>query len=56
MQGWGAINKTSHEIVSGIWSDKEKDAHINVLEMKAAYLALQHFLFFHGRYSYKVVS
>ena len=43
MQGWGAINKTSHEIVSGFWSDKEKDAHINVLEMKAAYLALQQF-------------
>ena len=43
MQGWGATNKTSHEIVGGIWSDKETDAHRNVLEMKAAYLALQHF-------------
>ena len=30
-------------IVSAVWSDIDKDAHINFLETKAAYLALQHF-------------
>ena len=43
MYGWGAINKSSHEIISGVWSDSEKECHINFLEMKAAFLAIQQF-------------
>ena len=43
--GWGAINKTSCKTVQGLWSSDETDIHINILEMKAAFLALQHFFY-----------
>ena len=39
--GWGAHLLDQH--VSGIWSDQEKLLHINLLEMKALFLALQAF-------------
>ena len=39
--GWGAHLLDQH--VSGVWSDKEKLLHINLLEMKALFLGLQAF-------------
>ena len=39
--GWGAHLLDQH--VSGVWSDQEKLLHINLLEMKALFLALQSF-------------
>ena len=40
-KGWGAhLEQTSTE---GLWSDREKRLHINVLELKAVSLALQMF-------------
>ena len=39
--GWGAHLLDQH--VSGVWSDQEKLLHINLLEMKALFLALQAF-------------
>ena len=40
-EGWGAhLEQTS---TKGLWSDREKRLHINVLEMKAVSLALQSF-------------
>ena len=40
-EGWGAhLEQTS---TKGLWSDKEKRLHINVLELKAVSLALQRF-------------
>ena len=40
-EGWGAhLEQTS---AKGLWSDREKRLHINVLELKAVYLALQRF-------------
>ncbi|XP_062570047.1 uncharacterized protein LOC134232103, partial [Saccostrea cucullata] len=38
--GWGAINENSGECIQGLWDDHDKEAHINFLELKAAYLAL----------------
>ena len=40
-KGWGAhLNNCT---VSGFWQPSEKDFHINILEMKAVFLALKHF-------------
>ena len=39
--GWGAHLLDQH--VSGVWSDQEKLLHINLLEMKVLFLALQSF-------------
>ena len=39
--GWGA--HLNHDSVGGIWSQVEKQLHINVLELKAVILALRHF-------------
>ena len=39
--GWGA--HLLDQSVSGLWSDQETSLHINVLEMKALFLALQAF-------------
>ena len=40
-EGWGAhLEQTS---TKGLWSDREKRLHINVLELKAVSLALQRF-------------
>ena len=39
--GWGA--HLNHDSVGGLWSQIEKRLHINVLELKAVILALQHF-------------
>ena len=39
--GWGAhLNQDS---IKGLWSDLEKSLHINILELKAVFLALKHF-------------
>ena len=43
LTGWGAINKSNFATVSGIWSKADLSHHINYLETKAAFLALQHF-------------
>ena len=40
-QGWGA--HLENMTVSGIWTDQEKLLHINVLELKAVFLALKSF-------------
>lgn len=39
--GWGAVCGT--EKIFGCWNDEEKSFHINYLELKAAFLALQYF-------------
>ena len=39
--GWGA--HLDHESTGGVWSHAEKHLHINLLEMKAVFLALQFF-------------
>ena len=39
--GWGA--HLLDRVVSGVWSEQEKLLHINLLEMKAMFLALQSF-------------
>ena len=39
--GWGA--HLDHESTRGVWSHAEKHLHINLLEMKAVFLALQFF-------------
>lgn len=41
LTGWGAVSGT--EEVSGWWTAEERLLHINVLELKAIFLALQHF-------------
>ncbi|MES9882674.1 MAG: reverse transcriptase domain-containing protein [Sedimenticola sp.] len=41
--GFGAINKSTGETISGLWSQQEKQNHINYLELKAAVLALKQF-------------
>ena len=41
LSGWGA--HLLDQNVSGVWSDQEKLLHINLLEMKALFLALQAF-------------
>ena len=40
-QGWGA--HLENMTVSGSWTDQEKLLHINVLELKAVFLALKSF-------------
>ena len=40
LQGWGAYDKTNNIKTGGAWSMQEKQWHINVLELKACYLAL----------------
>ena len=40
-EGWGA--HLLQQNIAGTWSPEEKTWHINVLEMKAVLLALQHF-------------
>ena len=39
--GWGA--HLDQQSTRGVWSHKEKDLHINLLELKAVFLALQFF-------------
>ena len=41
LSGWGA--HLPDRVVSGVWSEQEKLLHINLLEMKALFLALQSF-------------
>ena len=41
--GWGAFVKETTQKTGGHWSYSEQDSHINILELKAAYLALQSF-------------
>ena len=43
LTGWGAVNKSDFNMVSGLWSQDDKQYHINYLELKAAFLALQCF-------------
>ena len=40
--GWGAVCESQR--TNGRWSDSERTQHINVLELKAAFLALKSFL------------
>jgi len=42
LQGWGAV--CQEETTGGLWTKEEACYHINLLELKAAYLALQCFL------------
>ena len=48
--GWGAVCESQR--TNGRWSDSERTQHINVLELKAAFLALKSFL---KNQSHKVV-
>ena len=41
VKGWGA--HLEDQTVSGLWSDTEKNLHINVLELKAVFLAIRSF-------------
>ena len=41
VKGWGA--HLENQTVSGLWSDTEKNLHINVLELKAVFLAIRSF-------------
>ena len=43
LSGWGA-SISSGDMISGIWSSSDSQEHINFLELKAIYLAIQHFL------------
>ena len=38
--GWGGINETFGTKTEGFWSEKERELHINVLELKAALLTI----------------
>lgn len=38
--GLGAINENGGECIQGLWSDQDKEAHINFLELKAAFNAI----------------
>ena len=40
-EGWGA--QLEQNSTQGLWSPQEKELHINVLELKAVFLALRHF-------------
>ena len=42
LRGWGAV--CQEETTGGLWTTEEACSHINLLELKAAYLALQCFL------------
>lgn len=39
--GFGARGITNGQDISGIWTDNDKDDHINYLELKAAFMALK---------------
>ena len=41
--GWGAVDLSTHKQTGGHWSYTEQKTHINILELKAAFLALQSF-------------
>ena len=41
LMGWGAV--LEDQTVSGVWSHAHLDEHINLLEMRAVFLALNHF-------------
>uniref|UniRef100_A0A0A9WIU8 Enzymatic polyprotein n=1 Tax=Lygus hesperus TaxID=30085 RepID=A0A0A9WIU8_LYGHE len=41
LTGWGAVS--GEEEISGCWPTEDRQLHINVLELKAIMLALQHF-------------
>ena len=43
LSGWGAY-LSSGDFTSGSWSDSERENHINLLELKAIYLAIVYFL------------
>ena len=40
-KGWGA--HLSNCTISGVWQQSERNLHINILELKAVFLALKHF-------------
>lgn len=40
--GWGCHDVTQNNLCSGQWSTTDRQQHINYLELKAAFLALQH--------------
>lgn len=42
LTGWGAV--CNGKVVSGLWTRQEKAFHINVLELKAAFLAIKCFV------------
>ena len=49
-KGWGAhLNSCT---ISGVWQQLERDLHINILELKAVFLALKHF---QGQLKQKIV-
>ena len=41
-KGWGA--HLEQDSISGLWSDLEKSLRINILELKAVFFALKHFM------------
>uniref|UniRef100_A0A146LQD6 Pol polyprotein n=1 Tax=Lygus hesperus TaxID=30085 RepID=A0A146LQD6_LYGHE len=41
LTGWGAVS--GDEVISGWWSEEEQLLHINILELKAIFVGLQHF-------------
>ena len=43
-KGWGAYCRTTQERTGGLWSLQDQKAHINVLELQAAFLTIQSFL------------
>ena len=43
LSGWGA-SLSSGEYFSGFWSNEESNLHINLLELKAVFLAVSHFI------------
>ena len=43
LSGWGA-SLSSGDFISGSWSVIDSKLHINLLELKAVYLALSHFI------------
>ena len=42
MTGYGAYDVTNEIEISGLWTEAEKNKHINYLELKAAFLAIQY--------------
>jgi hypothetical protein len=44
MEGWGVHSK--HHSAHGLWSKQEQNLHVNVLELKAVFLALKAFVKF----------
>ena len=45
-QGWGAYCRNTEERTGGSWTLREKQDHINILELQAAFLTIQTFLKF----------